>query len=149
MSMRLTNLIVYLAIAMISILVIRAVSTIPVTMDGDVGSGFFPTMLSWLILICCGLGAVKTVLAGTGGMMASDYLQRVFITIGAIAVFLLSWQKLGYFYPQCFVFLFGLFTYYRLPRGVSARLLAGNAVVALGITLVCYVTFTFLVYVDL
>jgi len=149
MTMRLMNLIVYAALAALSILVIRSVSGIAVNMPGDVGSGFFPAMLSWLVLALSALGAARCVLAGAGGSFATDYLPRVLATIAVTAAFLLSWQSFGLFYIQAFVFLFGLFTYYRIPRGVSAYQLGLNAAVAGGITLVCYVTFTFLVYVDL
>ncbi|WP_112322772.1 tripartite tricarboxylate transporter TctB family protein [Oceanibium sediminis] len=149
MSIRTMNLIVYAALAVLSILVIRAVSDIPVTMPGDVGSGFLPGFLAWLILGFSGLGAVRAILAGDGGRFGAEYLGRVLITIGVIAGFLLSWQYLGFFFLQCFLFLFGLFTYYRWPRGPSVRLLVTNAGVAAGITLLCYVTFTYFVFVDL
>lgn len=149
MSIRTMNLIVYAALSVLSILVIRAVSDIPITMPGDVGSGFLPGFLAWTILGFSGIGAVRAVLAGNGGPFESEYLGRVLITIAAIAGFLLSWQKLGFFFPQCFIFLFGLFTYYRWPRGPSARLFTLNAIVAAAITALCYVTFTFFVFVDL
>ncbi|WP_323763968.1 hypothetical protein [Marinovum sp.] len=149
MSIRTMNLIVYAALSVLSVLVIRAVSEIPVTMPGDVGSGFLPGFLAWLILGLCGLGAVRAVIAGDVGAFTSEYLGRVLITIAVIAGFLLSWETLGYFFVQCFLFQFGLFTYYRWPHGPSARLFAVNAAVAAGITALCYVTFTFFVFVDL
>ncbi|TNF21446.1 MAG: hypothetical protein EP318_07675 [Rhodobacteraceae bacterium] len=149
MSIRTMNLIVYAALSGLSIMVIRAVSEIPVTMPGDVGSGFLPGFLAWLILGFCALGALRAVLAGDTGKFTSEFLGRVLITIGVIAGFLISWETLGYFFVQCFLFLFGLFTYYRWPRGPSARLFALNAAVAAGITALCYVTFTFFVFVDL
>lgn len=149
MTMRLMNLIVFAALSALSILVIRSVSALPVNITGDVGSGFFPALLSWLVLACCAVGAVRTVLAGAGGRFRTDYLPRVLVTMLVTGLFLLSWQQFGAFYLQCFVLLMGLFTYYRIPRGVTVRQLALNALVAAGITLVCFITFNFLVYVDL
>jgi len=149
MTIRTMNLIVYAALAVLSVLVLRAVSEIPVTMPGDVGSGFLPGFLAWLILGLSALGALRAVLAGDTGSFRSEYLGRVLITVGVIVGFLLSWQNLGFFFVQCFLFLFGLFTYYRWPHGPSARLFAVNAAVAAGITALCYVTFTFFVFVDL
>lgn len=148
-SYRVVNLLVYAALSVLSIMVIRALSDLPVTLPGDVGTHFFPTMLAWGILGLCALGAIRTLLSGSAEAFRIEYFRRVAFTIALIAAFFLSWSNFGFFYLQAFVFLLILFTFYRLPIGLSTRLVTINAIVALGITAFCYVVFNFLIYVDL
>lgn len=148
-STRLVNLLVYAALSALSAVVIWSVSGLPVTLPGDVGTHFFPTILGWGVIGLCTIGAIRTVLAGAGEVFRIEYLSRVLLTIAMVCGFLLSWSKFGAFYPQAFVFLFVLFTYYRLPVGLSVKLVTTNAAVALGITSFCYIAFNFLIYVDL
>ncbi|MCK0150870.1 hypothetical protein MWU54_12595 [Marivita sp. S6314] len=149
LSTRVVNLLVYAALSALSALVIWSVSGLPVTLPGDVGTHFFPTILAWGVIILCAIGAIRSLLSGAGEAFRIDYLPRVLLTIGMIAGFFVSWSQFGAFYLQAFVFLFVLFTYYRLPVGLSAKLIGVNAAVALGITAFCYVAFNFLIYVDL
>jgi len=143
------NLLVYAALGALSGLVIWSVSGLEVTLPGDVGTHFFPTILAWGVLALSGIGIIRTLLDGPGEPFRIEYLARVLFTIALIAVFFLSWSRFGLFYLQALVFLFVLFTYYRLPVGLSAKLVITNAAVALGITGFCYVAFNFLIYVDL
>ena len=148
-SIKLINLIIYAGLLVISAFVIRAVSTLPASMPGDVGSAFLPTILAWAVIVLCIIGVVRTVLAGQEGVFQVEYLGRILITIGAVSLFVLSWSKLGYFYFQTFALLFGLFLYYRAPRGFGTRNVVLSAGVAAGITLSCYIIFRHLIYVDL
>lgn len=149
LSTRVMNLLVYAALSVLSILVIRALSGLPVTIPGDVGTHFFPTMLAYAILGLCAIGAVRTVLAGRGDDFRTENIGRIVATAVFMAAFFLSWENFGAFYLQAFVFLFVLFTYYRLSMGLTVRALALNAVVAFGITATCYIVFNYLIYVDL
>ncbi len=148
-SMKMMNLVIYAALTVISITVLWAVSDGPEPMPGDVGKGFFPSFLSWLIIGFSAIGAVRCIMAGPLGEFRVDYFSRMVFSVAAIAIFVLSWSRFGFFYGQAFVFLLVLFTYYRRPKGFGPRQVALNTGVAAGITLLCYIVFRHLIYVDL
>ena len=148
-SIRVMNLVVYAGLIGLSAYVIYAVSAMPKSMPGDVGSAFFPSVLGGFVIFLSLLGIVEAIRQGDAGVFQVDYFRRIVLTVLAVALFLLSWSRFGFFYGQSFVFLFGLFLYYRSPRGFGARNVALSAIVAAGITLVCYIVFYHLIYVDL
>ncbi len=149
MSYRTVNLMAYFGIAIVCFIVQRSVVGIPDMIPDDVGTGFFPAMLAWLTIGLCLLGALKTILTGPGDLFLINNGQRIAITFGAVAIFILSWKSFGFFYIQEFVFLFALFTIYRIPLGLNPQRLGLNAAAALGITAFCFLVFNQLIYVDL
>lgn len=149
MSIRILNLIVYLALAGAALVVHMQVSGLEPVIPGDTGSGFFPSVLAWIIIGLSAIGLVKTLIEGEDGRFEIENAVRIFVTVVVIAIWVLAWSYLGNFYLLEFLMLFVLFTYYRMDLGITQRRLLEHVALAAAVTAVCWVVFNQLIYIDL
>lgn len=149
MNTRALNLLVYCGLVGVAFLVLQQVQSLPAPVANEPGSAFFPKIISWLLIALCGLGAIKAIISGDTGKLEIPRLARLIISMAIIGVWVLAWQMLGHFYLLEFVLLVVMFSYYRWPIGLTARRLAENVVLALAVTVLCYLVFNKLIYVDL
>lgn len=113
----------------------------------QIGSGYFPTLLATILIILSSINLVKTFVSTDRQKIELPNAKRIWWTIGLLALFFVTWKQFGYFYVQMFLYLFIMFTLYRLPLGRKKRYFAVNFAVALVLTLMVYGVFDVLMYV--
>lgn len=103
---------------------------------GTLGSGYFPKLLSILLVILCVINIFQT-RKKEDHKIPLPHLKTILITIGLTALYFLSWGLFGFFYVHTFLYLIILFTFYQ----PSKKHLPIYVVTALLITLFIYLLF--------
>ncbi len=149
MKTRTLNLFVYFMLAGVAFLIIQQVQDLPEPLPGEPGSALYPKMISWFIIVLFAVGAVRSIMDGSGGIFEIPQFPRLAGTMAILAAWVLAWQFLGHFYVLEFILLSLLFFWYRWPVGLTMRMAAENLLLALAVTVLCYLVFNKLIYVDL
>lgn len=113
----------------------------------QIGSGYFPRLLAIALIILSVINLVKTFVTKDNKKIELPNAGRIWWTIGLLALFFVTWNLFGYFFIQVFVYLFIMFTLYRLPLGWEKKHFAINLAVALVLTLLIYLVFDVIMYV--
>ena len=103
---------------------------------GGIGPAYFPTLLGVLMLVLCGLSAVRTWMSDDDRHIAVPNLGLVAASAGLTALFLLAWQFFhGYFYALALVFCFGLMLLFGRGKGMRSHVigLASSVAIVAGI----------------
>ncbi|WP_439524927.1 tripartite tricarboxylate transporter TctB family protein [Marivita sp.] len=103
---------------------------------GSIGPGYFPFILSVLLIFLCGLSFVQTLRRPEDETLTVPNLGYVLAGIGAIAAFITLWAFLSVFYPLVYIFVAGLMLLFQ-PNFELRRL---------AIILVTSLVLTFMIY---
>lgn len=103
---------------------------------GSIGPGYFPVILSVLLILLCGLSFVQTLRRTEDETLTIPNLGYVLMAIGAIATFITLWTFLGVFYPLVYIFVVGLMLLFQ-PSAELRRLV---------VILVTSLVVTFMIY---
>ena len=110
----------------------------------SVGPGYFPMILSVVLIILCIISWIQTI-------RKPDYkinipnLRVIGLSLLAIALFLISWFFINLFYISCFVFLLVLSILYN--PGLNRKSLVINLSTSLAITVFIYILFGLIIQV--
>lgn len=100
---------------------------------GAIGPGYFPVMLSVLLLVLCAISFVQTLRRTEDHQITIPNARLVALTLAASGLFLVAWRYLDGFYALVFLFVAGLVTLFSPRR--SLRQHAINLTLALVLTL--------------
>lgn len=148
MYYRILDISVFIALAALGAIIINQSHQLPAGFGGDLGSGYFPRMLGWMLIGFCGIGAVSSLISNAKEEFSVPRVWQLAGTVGLISLFVWSWSEFGYFYQQLAVFLFILLTFYRASIGINIKNLAMNALFSVIVSLVFYVVFNHFMYVN-
>ena len=144
------DLAAYAFLIAVSLVVIRDVTRLENIMPGDLGPAFFPSFMAWAVIGLCILGAIRGILrdASDGrALLTLPGRQRILVTFGATAAFMLLWQTFGAFYVLGFAYLSGLLVYFMSDGPLRARHVAIILIVCAVIMLLIRLFFTEILYV--
>ncbi|OEY66109.1 tripartite tricarboxylate transporter TctB family protein [Marinobacter sp. X15-166B] len=148
MHYRILDLTVFIALAALGAMIIYQSYELPAGFGGDMGSGYFPRILGWMLIGFCVLGAVSSLFSKAVHEFSIPMAWQVAGTVVLMALFIWSWSTFGYFYLQLAVFLFVLLTFYRASVGINAKSLGLNALFAVIVSVAFYVVFNHFMYVN-
>lgn len=103
---------------------------------GSIGPGYFPVILSVLLIFLCGLSFVQTLRRSENETLTIPNFWYVLAALGATAAFITLWTVLSVFYPLVFVFVAGLMLLFQ--PNLELRRLAVILVTALFLTFMIY-----------
>ena len=136
----------YVFIMLCGVVVIWEAAKLPDSMPGDLGSSFFPTALSLILIFLCALGAISAITSREDERVAFDGGVKLIVTIAALVAFFGLWGAIGYFYPLAYLFLFALLTYYACDEKLTARIVMLHAIGTAIFIGLAYLFFTEILY---
>lgn len=116
-------------------------------MANGVGPTYFPNVLTAILIFLCVVVLVQGNRREDTRVTMPNIKYMVF-TLALTAIFIASWQFLGYFYINVFVFLTILMTVYRKEFGIKQSFIVGvgTSIVATGFL---YVLFGKILFISL
>ncbi|WP_407267797.1 tripartite tricarboxylate transporter TctB family protein [Radiobacillus sp. PE A8.2] len=108
--------------------------------QNGMGPEYFPNILAILLFVLCIFSIVDT-FRKEGKKITVSNLKYILFTIFFTALFILSWQVIGMFYLQCFLYLAILFTVYRWNVGQRSVTLLINFSISLFVTVSIWAVF--------
>ncbi len=112
---------------------------------GTIGPGYFPVILSVLLVVLCAISFVQTWRSSEDKVITIPNLGLVSACIGLTALFLVAWRMVDGFYALSFAFVLVLMTLFAPGRGL--RQLAVNTAAALVLTGAIYGLFGYVMQV--
>lgn len=105
-------------------------------------AGYFPRILAILLIVLCVISLVQTKLENSEEKIVIPNFKIVLATVLITALYIASWNLLGYFYIQTFLFLTILNSVFRIPsKGFNRNNILIILFTSLLITLLIYVIF--------
>ncbi len=148
MHYRILDILTYIVIAGLGAAIIYHTYMLPAGFDGDLGSGYFPRILGWMLIGFCGIGLVSSLLSKENKEFSIPMAWQLVGTVVLLSLFIWSWSAFGYFYQQLALFLFVLLTFYRASVGINMKNLALNALFAVVVAVIFYIVFNHFMYVN-
>jgi hypothetical protein len=121
-----------------------AINRLPEANDSvSLGPRYFPTLLVILLVLFSCISLFQTRKKEDEIIHIANY-RLILITIVLTILFFLSWNLIGYFYINCFIFILFLFTTYNWKQLKTQKRVFSLSVIASLITLSIYLFFDLL-----
>jgi hypothetical protein len=142
MNSKVLNLIASLIILLIGVAYLRSSMELGIGDPAKIGAGFYPFLLAVILLILIVVNFLQTLRKPSTeeDKVVIPNGKLVLFTIGTIALFILSWAVIGYFYINLFLFIFVLYSVY--SEKLKRQFIFKNAFLSLLITLSIFVIFS-------
>lgn len=115
--------------------------------SNTLGPTYFPNILTGLLIVLCIIAFVQGKNKENTKVVIPNFKYMLF-TISLTVLFILCWQKVGYFYVNIFVFITILLTVFRKEKGIKHSLAVG-AFTALLTTGMLYLLFGIVLAISL
>ncbi|MEL7566836.1 MAG: tripartite tricarboxylate transporter TctB family protein [Dehalobacterium sp.] len=114
----------------------------------NLGPTFFPNMLAALVVVFGIIILVRAVMT-KNEIVSFDNKKHVFLTIGLTIAFFIAWSLAhNLFYVWLFIYIMGLYAFYKQPEIKKAKVLLAGLALAGGITIFIYGVFGILIMVN-
>lgn len=141
MSIHRVTYIVLIILSIISIGYFYLAHSLPISNnDVSIGPDYFPKILAIILLVLCIINFIQTWRKKNVQSFFTNS-KFIFITIGLVILYLLSWSLFGYFYLTTFLFLSIIFFIYK----PSKKHLPLYIVLAILITIIIHLLFNIVV----
>lgn len=141
----------YIALALIAVLGIVYFISLNSTTSllentAVIGPTYFPNLLTAALLILCVISLIQTIKKKDERIVIAHFKSIVF-GIGATLLFIALWYIFGIFYIFAFLYLLSLFTVFKSKFFLKSLFV--NALLSLGVVLIIYWLFEYIMVVPL
>ncbi|KKK36901.1 hypothetical protein WQ57_16820 [Mesobacillus campisalis] len=147
MNAKLLNTVASIIILMIGVIYIRSSAALGIGTAENMGAGFYPSILAGVLIIFTIVNLVKTLKKKEAEKVDIPNGKLILLTIGIMALFILSWSFVGFFYIHLFLFLLILYSVY--SERLRKEFIVKNSFVAASITISIFVIFNFVLKLPL
>lgn len=147
MNSKLLNLIMILFILVIGISYMRSASVLGIGTTDNIGAGFYPFLLADVLLILTIISLIQTIRKKGNERIEFPNSKLILFTIGVIALFILSWSLIGFFYINLFFFFLILYSVY--SERLKKQFIFKNSILSLMITISVFIIFNWVLKLPL
>ncbi|MEW9673561.1 tripartite tricarboxylate transporter TctB family protein [Ammoniphilus sp. 3BR4] len=139
MNSKILNSMAAILILVVGSLYLRSSIDLGVGTSTKIGPGFYPYLLGIILIILTIISLIQTWRKKEEEKIEFPNGKLILTTIGVIALFILSWSFMGYFYIHLFFFIFILYSTY--SERLKKQFLFKNAFHSLMITVSIFIIF--------
>lgn len=147
MKTKILDRIVMIVIIIVGMLYWRSSVALGTGTSANIGSGFYPSLLAMILLLLTLVKLLQTLRTKDEEKIQFPNGKLVLFTMGAIALFILSWSFIGYFYIHLFLFIFFLYSVY--SERLKKQFIMKNAFLSLAVTISIFIIFDLVLHLSL